>query len=301
MQSNRTLTTSSIALLTLAPLLWAGNTVTGRLVHDLVPPMTLNFFRWTIALMILLPFGGHVLRRSSVLWQHWRRYALIGLLGVGMYNGLQYLALQTSTPINVALVGAGMPVWILLVGVLFFKSRVTRLQIAGSVVSIAGVLLVLCRGDIDQLLALRLVPGDIFVIISTIAWAFYSWLLMQPKDPPEIRDHWAAFLVAQVSFGVAWTGLFAAGEWIFTAPRIVWGWPLIAAIAFVSTGPAIVAFRCWGAGVQRVGPAIGGFFSNLTPVFTALFSLIFLGEAPQWFHILAFVLVMVGIVLSSRR
>ena len=92
------LTPSTIALLTLPPLLWAGNAVVGRLVHDMVPPMALNFIRWLLAFVLLRPFAGQVLRRGSPLWPHWRRYAVLGLLGVGIYNALQYLALQTSTP-----------------------------------------------------------------------------------------------------------------------------------------------------------------------------------------------------------
>ena len=106
----RKLTPSTALLLTLAPLLWAGNAIVGRLVRDAVPPMTLNWLRWSLALLILLPLGRAMLRPGSGLLTDWRRYALLGLLGVGLYNALQYLALQSSTPINVTLVAAGMPV-----------------------------------------------------------------------------------------------------------------------------------------------------------------------------------------------
>jgi drug/metabolite transporter (DMT)-like permease len=105
------LTPRTIFLLTLPPLLWAGNAIVGRLVHDLVPPVLLNFMRWSIALLILLALAGPVFRRDSALWPHWRRFALLGLLGIGMYNALQYMALQSSTPINVTLVGNGAGPW----------------------------------------------------------------------------------------------------------------------------------------------------------------------------------------------
>ena len=88
-------------LLVIPPLLWAGNAVVGRMVHDLVPPLTLNFLRWLLAFALLLPLAHQVLRRDSGLWSHWRRYALLGLLGIGLYNAFQYMALQTSMPINV--------------------------------------------------------------------------------------------------------------------------------------------------------------------------------------------------------
>src|SRR6476620_5336813 len=136
---NRKLTPSTALLLTVPPLLWAGNAIVGRLVRDAVPPMTLNLLRWSLALLILLPFGRALLRPGSGLWQDWRRYSLLGLFGVGLYNSLQYLALQSSTPINVTLVAAGMPVWMLLVGALFFGAKVHSQQLGGAALSIAGV------------------------------------------------------------------------------------------------------------------------------------------------------------------
>ncbi len=294
---------STILMLVVPPFLWAGNAVVGRLVHEMVPPVTLNFLRWAIALLILLPMASFIYRRGSGLWTHWRRFAVLGLLGIGLYNALQYLALQSSTPINVTLVAASMPVWMLAIGWMFFGAKVAPKQVAGAALSIAGVLLVLSRGEWRQLLALRLVPGDLFMMLATIAWSVYSWLLTlgREQDPQEIRADWAAFLLAQVTFGVLWSGAFAAGEWAIADRHIAWSWSLAAALLFVAVGPAVVAFRCWGAGVQRVGPNIAAFFSNLTPLFAALMSSAFLGEAPHVFHGVAFALIVGGIVLSSRK
>jgi drug/metabolite transporter (DMT)-like permease len=186
----------------------------------------------------------------------------------------------------------------LAIGALWFGQRISRRQMLGALLSITGVLLVLSRGQWALLMDIRLVPGDVYVLLATIAWAFYSWMLSQPKDPPDIRDDWAAFLMAQMVFGLGWSGLFAAGEWALTDAGIVWGWPLAAALVFVAVGPAILAYRCWGVGVQRVGPNIAGFFSNLTPLFAALMSAAFLGELPQLYHGIAFGLIVGGIVVS---
>ncbi|HYW56768.1 MAG TPA: DMT family transporter [Polaromonas sp.] len=289
-------------LLLVPPLLWAGNAVVGRLVNTLVPPITLNFLRWALAFLILLPLAGWVLRRGSPLWPHWKRFLLLGLLGVGAYNALQYLALQTSTPLNVTLVASSTPVFMLGIGWLCFGQRVTGRQIAGAVLSIAGVLIVLSRGQWAMLAQVELVVGDLYVLLATLAWAFYSWLLSQPKEPSEIRQDWAAFLMAQIIFGLGWSGMFAAGEWALKADaQITWGWPLAAALLYVAIGPAILAYRCWGLGVQRAGPAIAGFFANLTPLFAALLSAAFLGELPHVYHGVAFALIVGGIVVSSRR
>ncbi len=298
---NSRLSPSTALLLTLPPLLWAGNAVVGRLVHAWVPPMTLNLLRWAIALLILLPLAGWIFRPSSGLWAAWRRFALLGLLGVGLYNSLQYLALQSSSPINVTLVASSMPVWMLLVGWLFFGAKIGRRQLIGALSSIAGVLLVLCRGEWRRFLALHLVPGDVFMIAATIAFSFYSWMLTRPKVPANIRGDWAAFLLAQIAFGVVWSGAFTAVEWTIGDPHIVWSWSLAAALLYIALGPAVIAYRCWGAGVERAGPTIAGFFNNLTPLFAATMSSAFLGELPHLYHAAAFALIVGGIVFSSRH
>jgi drug/metabolite transporter (DMT)-like permease len=296
------LTLRTAILLTIAPLLWAGNAIAGRMVAELVPPVTLNFLRWVLAFFILLPLAHWVLRPDSGLWAHWRRFAVLGLLGVGLYNALQYLALHTSTPLNVTLVASSLPLWMLLIGRLWFAAPVTRAQLAGTVLSIAGVAVVLARGDWTQLAGLRLVPGDLYMLAATASWALYSWLLTQPGTPEPIRTDWAAFLLAQIVFGLGWSGLMTAGEWaLLPGAHIVWGWPLAAALLFITLGPAVLAYRCWGLGVQRAGPAMAGFFSNLTPVFTAVLSTLLLGEPPRPYHALAFALIVAGIVVSGKR
>jgi len=301
MQTQQRLTPFTVFLLTVPPLLWAGNAVVGRMVRDLVSPLTLNFVRWVIAFVLLLPLAWPVLRPGSPMWAHWKRYAVLGLLGIGCYNAFQYLALQTSTPINVTLVGSSLPLWMLATGAVFFGARVSGREISGSLLSMLGVLLVLSRGEWRQLLGLRLVPGDLYMILGTIAWAFYSWILARTREPQAVRQDWAAFLMAQMVFGLAWSGAFAAGEWTLADARIVPGWPLFAALAFIGIGPAVLAYRCWGSGVQHAGPQAASFFMNLTPLFAALLSAAFLGEPPHWYHGAAFLLIVGGIVVSSSK
>lgn len=296
------LTAQGIALLVLPPMLWAGNAIVGRMVSTMVSPMTLNLLRWVLAFVLLLPLAGRVLLPKSPLWPQWRRFAVLSLFSIGGYNALLYLALNTSTPINVTLVGASNPVWILIFGQLFFNQRITPRQLLGAALSIAGVLLVMCRGQWSVLLELHLVVGDLYILLASMAWAYYSWMLTHPgRDGVVLQANWAMFLLGQVTFGLVWSAAFSAAEWTFTAAHVDWSWPLVGALVFIATGPAVIAYRAWGAGVALAGPTVAGFFINLTPLFTALLSAAFLGETPQLFHALAFALIVSGIVLSSRR
>jgi drug/metabolite transporter (DMT)-like permease len=296
------LSPSTIVLLTLPPILWAGNAVVGRIVAPLVAPMTLNLLRWAVAFALLLPLAAPVLRRGSALWPSWRRFAVLSLLSIGGYNALLYLSLNTSTPINVTLVGSSTPVWTLLIGRVFFGMRISGQQWLGAVLSISGVLLVLSRGQLDVLLQLRLVPGDLYILVASAAWAYYSWMLAHPTtEPSEIRRDWAAFLLAQIAFGLLWSALFAGAEWSLGWGRLEWSWGLALALLFIAIGPALLAYRAYGAGVARAGPSVAGFFVNLTPLFTAVLSSAFLGEMPHLYHALAFMLIVGGIGVSASR
>ncbi len=291
----------TIALLTTAPLLWAGNAVIGRLAHELISPFALNLGRWLLACLLLLPFAWRALAKGSPLWQHWRAYALLGLLGIGCYNSLLYLALKTSTPLNATLVNSSMPIWMLAVGRMFWGIPITRQQMVGAVLSIAGVVLVLSRGDLQVLRELQLLPGDLFMLLATLLWSVYTWLLTQAPGPKEFRNDWKAFLMAQLFFGVLWSGLFTSTEVALGSFHLVMGWKLAAILLFIAIGPALMAYHFWGWGVRRSNPTIAGFFGNLLPLFTAVLSVLVLGQAPQLYHALAFILIVGGIWVSSRR
>lgn len=295
------LTPATALLLTVPPFLWAGNVIVASMLQHQVPPILLNYLRWMLALLILVPMAGWVLRARSGMWAHWKYFALLGFFGIGNYNTLQYVALETSSPLNVTLVAASLPLWMLAVGALFFHARVTRKQVLGAILSMVGVAVVLSRGRWEVLAQLHLVPGDIFTLGAAASWAVYSWLLAETGVPGTIRGNWAAFLLAQLVFGVVWSGAYAGVEWAVTDAKLVWGWPLVAGLLFIAIGPAVLAYRCWGLGIQRAGPAIAAFFSNLTPLFAALMSAAFLGDPPRLFHAVAFVLIASGILVSSRR
>jgi drug/metabolite transporter (DMT)-like permease len=292
-------------LMILPPLLWAGNAVVGRLAVGTVPPLALNFMRWALAALLLAPLGWRALARPRPIVERWRHLLLIGVLGVGMYNSLQYLALVTSTPINVTLIAASLPLWMLAIGAIFHGEHPTRRQLLGAALSLSGVLLVIARGEWSALMRLRLVPGDLYILAATIAWAFYSWLLVRP--PQSMRGeqrpdwNWAEFLFVQVLFGAAAAGLASAGEAALSDPSVQWDGKLQLTLLYVAIGPSIIAYRWWGLGVARGGPALAAFFSNLTPLFAALLSSLVLGEAPHAYHALAFALIVAGIVVSSGR
>lgn len=304
-----TLTPRLALLMTLPPLMWAGNAIVGRLMAGQVPPLTLNFLRWVLVLLILLPLAWRVLVPWQRVVQRWRYLLVIGLLSVGLYNALQYAALVSSTPMNVTLVASSTPVWMLVIGAFFFGEHPRPRQLLGAALSLAGVAVVLGRGSLQLLMQVQFVVGDLLVVAAAIGWAVYSWLLVRPpahmvgaaRPRADEGWDWAGMLLLQVVFGLVPAGLFAAGEQMAGAAPVQWGWAVVGALLYISMGASIVAYRAWGLAVAQGGPALAAFFANLTPLFAALLSALVLGEAPRPYHALAFALIVAGIAASTQR
>ena len=284
-----------------ATALWAGNAITGRVLvaSGAVSPITLSTVRWGLAALLLLPLGWRVFAPSSALWHNKKRFLLLGLFGVGSYNALLYLALETSTAINVTLIGASMPIWMLFIGAVFYQTKPRLLQAVGAVISLFGVAIVLTRGDLSALLSMQIVLGDFFIMLATITWAWYSWMLTQPGSSNERQWPWAQFLMAQIFAGLLWTGFFDGFEIAAGQAYLDLNFWTASLILFVAIGPSLISYRCWGLGVNGAGPTVAAFFANFIPLFTAIFSAAILGEPPQLFHGLAFSLIVTGIWVSS--
>jgi drug/metabolite transporter (DMT)-like permease len=303
--SSARLTPRLALLMTLPPLLWAGNAVVGRLMVGHVPPLALNALRWVIAALLLAPLATRVWRDHRAIRASWIYLLALGTFGVGNFNALQYLALETSTPLNVTLINASMPLWMLAVGALAYGERPAPRQLIGAALSLLGVATVVARGAWSTLAQVQFVIGDLYMLLAVIGWAVYSWLLVRPpasmRAPQRPDWDWASFLFVQALFGLIAAGGAGLVEAAYvTHPPIDWrnAWVLLG-LVYIAVGPSIIAYRCWGLGVAAAGPAIAAFFANLSPLFAALLSAWLLQQWPQPYHAGAFALIVAGIAVSA--
>lgn len=285
------------ALLTLPPLTWAGNAVAARLLVGEVSPLALSLARWVIALALFLPFAWQPLRQHQVaLRRHWRSILVIGVLGVGAYNTLQYLALQTSTPMSTTLIASSSPVFVLALGALVFGERTGRWQWLGASLSVAGVVLVMARGDLSNLAQLAFVPGDLIMLAANLTWTLYTWLLR--KHRPDVP--FVPLLMAQMVVGVAVIAPLAVAEATLSVARFSFSPGALVAMLYMAIFPSILAYYCWDRGVRHAGAVIPVYFANLTPIFAAVLSMLLLAEPPRAYHGVALLLIIGGIHLASR-
>lgn len=288
---------ATAALLTLPPLFWAGNAVVARMLVGDVPPVALSLARWVIAFALLLPFAWQAaVKHRAALLRHWRILLAIGPLGVGAYNTLQYIALQTSTPMSTSLIASSSPVFILALGAIVFGERTRPAQWLGAALSVAGVVLVMARGEPANLAQLAFVPGDLIMLVANLTWTLYTWLLRRHR--PDLP--FAPLLLVQMAIGIAAIAPFAVLEAALSPARIEWSGGVAAAMVYMAVFPSLLAYWCWDLGIRRVGAVIPVYFANLTPVFAAVLSLWLLADPPRLYHLAALALIIGGIHLASR-
>jgi drug/metabolite transporter (DMT)-like permease len=294
---SRALSPSTLVLLLLPPLFWAGNAVVGRALVGHFPPLALSFARWALALVLLAPFAiGAVRVHRAAIRAHLPVLALTALLGVGCYNSLQYLALQTSTAVNATLIGASGPIMTLLVGAAWFNSPVRKRQGVGAALSVIGVLWVIARGELTHLLRLQFDAGDVIMLVATLTWSLYTWLLQSRRPPLPL----SAFLFVQIALGATMILPFAVAEYALTGASAAATASNAAALLYVALLPSLIAYYCWDRGVARAGAVLPMYFVNLTPVFAGLLSWLLLGEAVGWHHLAGGALILAGIHLATR-
>ena len=283
-------------LLTCTALFWAGNSIVARGARELVPPIALSFWRWSGALLILLPLAWpHLRRDAATLRSSWRTLVLLGALGIGAFNTLLYTGLQTTSAVNGLLLQSLQPGLILLFGAVLFAERTRMLQILGLMLSIAGALTILSRGDPSAFVALSFNGGDLVIAGAVIVWSLYSVLL---RTRPQV--HPLSFLAATFAIGVVVLLPFYLAE-ILSGRLIESRTESWLAIGYVCVFPSLIAYLCYNRGVELVGSAAAGLYLNIMPIMGALLAAIFLGEAIRPFHLAGVALVAAGIACAATR
>lgn len=287
---------SPYLLLTLANLFWAGNWIVGRGMRDDVPPIALSFWRWVIALACLLPLAWPYLKRDRALLRAgWRWLVLLGILGTCLYNALTYLGLQRTEAINGLLLNSFIPVVIVALAWACQGKRLRGSEALGIAISFTGVLAIVARGDPRNLLLLTLNIGDVWILLSVIAWAAYTLLL--PRRP---AVHPLAFLFAIAAIGTLATLPLYLFE-LSTGRHIIHSTESWLAIAYAGVFPAFLGFIFWNKGVEQVGASRAGLFIHLLPAFGILLAALFLGERLLGFHFAGIALIFGGIYLTTRE
>jgi drug/metabolite transporter (DMT)-like permease len=282
--------------LAVAPLCWAGNIVLARGVHALISPVSLAFWRWSLAFVLILPFTWKTARADwTPVVRAWKIMLLLSLLGITCFNTLLYSAMHSTTAINGALIQTTMPAVIILISLMLFRETISQRQLLGVCLCMFGAASVILQGRFDTLMQVTFVRGDAIMMLAVVLYALYTALIRQ--RPP---IHPLSFLT--YSFGIGAMGLLPIYVWelgtggvLPLTPAALWS------ILYVAVFPSILAYFCWNRGIDRIGPNRAGLYVNLVPVFTAVLAVFILGESLKAFHLLGMAAIFAGMGLFYRH
>lgn len=287
---------NAYGLLALASLFWSGNHVVGRAVAGHVPPLGLSTARWLLPTIVLLFFIRDQLRRDwPMIRSHWHVMLLLGVTGGAIFNILQYVGLHYTTALNVSVLNSLAPVFMVVAAAILFKDFMVPRQITGVVVSLAGVLVIISRGDWESLADLRFNGGDILVIVNMLVWAVFSACIR--LKPP---IHWLSFLFVLGVISIVCTFPFAVWEALsgfLLQPTAA----TLSSILYVAIFPSVLAIGAWNRGIELIGSNRAGLFLHLIPVYSAVLAGVFLGEVLGLFHVVGFLLILAGVWLAARK
>jgi drug/metabolite transporter (DMT)-like permease len=286
---------SAFALLALSNLLWSGNWVIGRALREAFDPISLNFWRWLVAVVVMAPFAV-----GAVQWKLVRRhlgfYSLLALTGVVAFQSLVYLGLESTTAINAVLINAAGPLFFVLCSWILERDKAGARQIAGMLISFLGIVIIVCQGDVARLAQLEFHRGDLWILLAMPLWGVYSVLLK--RCPPELRGTAFTFVIGIIGVTML---LPLYGLYPMKRPAAIPGGMEIAAVLYVAIAASVIAFLCWNRGVAVVGANAAGFTLPLLPAFGTVLAIVLLGESFQAFHAAGFATILAGVGLATYK
>lgn len=281
--------------LVLAVLFWSGNFIFARLVSNSIEPMQLSFFRWFFVLILLLPYLlFHYKNIQKVFKKEYFLIIIFSALGIVGFNTFLYYGLQTTTATNALLINSSTPMFIIVISTLIFKTKITKLQLLGVLVSTLGVIYLILKGQINHIFELKFTVGDLWIILACVDWALYTILLKY--KPKELNAFEFLGLTAFIGAIILYLIFLFQGysfEFSFLENKDVF-YSLIYIVIF----PSILSFYFWNISTIQLGANKAGQFAHLMPIFGAVLAYVFLDEVLEFYHFVGILLISSGIYLS---
>ncbi|RYF98205.1 MAG: DMT family transporter, partial [Chitinophagaceae bacterium] len=273
-----------------------GNFIVARGVIKQIPPVNLAFYRWLTGTLILLPIAW---KKFSAEWPVIKANAKylfwVAISGITLYNTFLYVAGHHVPAINLALIATTTsPLMVIVLAAVFLKEKITWLRFVGLLLCLAGVLLLMSRGDLDRLLGFRFTTGDWWILLGALCFAVYNTLVK--RKPSGLSP--TSFLLAVFAFGTLM--LLPAFIWETAISEPVhFDLKLIGIILYLGAGACVISYLCWNEAIAILGSARTALFGNLIPIFSTFEAVIILGEEITDIHIISGLIVIAGLVLCN--
>tara|TARA_R110002012_G_scaffold18556_1_gene68025 strand:+ start:4105 stop:5019 length:915 start_codon:yes stop_codon:yes gene_type:complete len=272
-------------------LIWSGNMTINQLSVSAIAPSSIAFLRWLLALAVMTPFVlPAALRHRDEIRRQWPRLALLGLLGMGLWQGLAYVAAETTSATNMGILAAMVPLLTVLLSALILREPPTLGGVVGGMLAFIGVTVLLGRGNPLSLLQLQVAFGDALMVVAATCYALYGVMLKRwaMNLPPWVM------LYAQVCFAVLiLLPPYLMGPMTPVNGQNIW------LILYAGIPASIITTFLWMRAVRQIGANQSSIFINLMPLFSALIAMAFLGEHVARFHVAGGLLILAGVIMAQ--
>ena len=281
------------ALPMIAVLIWSLNITVTRYVAEFISPISISFYRWLIAFVLMSPFVLlSVWKYRTEIRQHAWQFALLGACGMVFYQGLAYSAAHYTTATNMGIINAFTPIFTIFISIFILKEMPTRYAVIGGILSFLGLLYVMSQGNLQSLMHLAGHWGDLLMILAVFLYAFYGVFLKKWQ----IQMPLLTSLYVQIAFALLFHLPF-----VFVLGLDVINSQNVGSVLYAGVFPSIVAPLVWMMAVQYIGPNRTSIFMNVMPIGTALIAYFWLNEAWTIYHTIGGVIILLGIALAQKR
>ena len=286
-------------LLFLATLFWSGNFIVGKIAGlNEIPPISLNFFRWSLAFLILLPFTyKEMIEKKKLILKNILLLCFLGITAVSIFNSALFYSLKSTQVITGVLMISTVPVMIIFFSSLLKIERTNSFQIAGVIFSLLGVIFIISKANFEVLKTLNFEKGDLFALFAMISWSLYSTLLK--KKNYELSQ--LTLLQVVIGLGVIFLILMYLIDYIYLDNRIIVNTNFILVLSYVVLLPGIIAFFFWIKGVAYIGANKAGIYLHLMPILAAILAMIIFDEILLFYHYIGAMFIISGILLSNKK
>ncbi|MBK7109602.1 MAG: DMT family transporter [Bacteroidetes bacterium] len=287
-------THSGYILALLATLIWSGNFIVARDLNASYSPVSISFFRWVIATVVILPFAlPHLKRDFKLLIAQWRLILVLSLTGVTVFNTLIYLAAHTTSAFNLSLFAITAPIYVVFFNWMFYKEIITRNQTIGFIILLVGLLVLLSKGNPEKILELEFNRGDLWMAVAASIFAFYSSLLR--KKNPALGN--LSFLSSTFILGVFMLIPFFIIDLMSSSLPLKFTTSSTLQFIFIGVGPSIISYYLWNKSVVEIGSTKAATIYNTLPIFSAFFAALFLNEQVLAIQIVSSAIIVAGVLL----
>ncbi len=243
-----------------------------------------------VVLLLLLAFSGEGFRVGR---RDFWKLVLIGLAGNAVYQYIFIDGVSRTSASSTSLILSMSPIFVALLGAVLGIERISRAMWAGIFVSFAGLYLVVAAKTGGIRIASDSFRGDVLIFIGTILWASYTVFakpFLETMSPLK-------FSALTMAFGTAFYLPVTARDMLAVRFAAVSGTAWICLVGSSLFG-LVIGYLAWYGSVKRVGNTRTAIYSNMTPVFTALFAALFLGETLRPSMAIGAVIILFGVWMS---